>query len=76
MNETDPGEAGEPIRTAALMAVIYSDRLEEYAHRIKARLWSGDHRLQVNALADVAEAGFIANRLYGYLEKMINHKTE
>jgi hypothetical protein len=73
ITETD---TDEPIRTPALMAVIYAGRLEEYAHRINVRLWSGDHRLQVNAVADAAEAGFISTKLYGYLEKLINHKTE
>jgi hypothetical protein len=70
---TDPDE---PSRTPALMAVIYADRLEQYALRIKDRLWSGDRRLQVNALADAAEANQISVRLYGYLEKMINLKEK
>lgn len=68
---TDPDE---PIHSPALMAVIYADRLVEYATRIKARIWSGDRRLQISALADAAESNQISVRLYGYLQKMINQK--
>jgi hypothetical protein len=71
MNDPD-----EPILTPVLKAVIYADRLELYAQRIKAKLWSGDHRLQINALADAAEANQVSARLYGYLKKMINGETE
>jgi hypothetical protein len=70
---TDPDE---PIHSPALMAIIYADRLLEYATRIKARLWSGDRRLQIAAMADAAEANQISVRLYGYLQKMVNRKEE
>lgn len=67
-------ESDEPPSTPALTAIVYADRLVLYSDRIKRKLWSGDKRLQVDALADAAEAGFIASRLYGYLQKMINGK--
>jgi hypothetical protein len=69
-------EPEEPIHSPALMAVIYADRLQAYAHRITDRLWSGDRRLQIAAMADAAEANQISVRLYGYLQKMVNRKEE
>jgi hypothetical protein len=39
-------------------------RIECYAARIREKLWQGDHRKVVDALADTAELGEIGRRLY------------
>jgi hypothetical protein len=58
------------------VARVAAKRLERYSHLVKDKIWSADHRLLIDALADCAEAHEIARRLYGYLEKLIkNHRS-
>jgi hypothetical protein len=43
-------------------------RIERYTRRAKGKVWSGERRELVNAMADVAEVGEISRRLYKLLE--------
>jgi hypothetical protein len=50
---------------------VAAKRLERYSHKVKDEIWCGDRRKLFDALADVAEAGEIARRLYIALAKVI-----
>jgi len=57
------------------LARVAAKRLETYSRRSKDKIWSGQRDKFIDAMADVAEAGEIARRLYGYLEKVIKDST-
>jgi hypothetical protein len=50
---------------------VAAKRLERYSRKVKDGIWIGDRRKLIDAMADVAEAGEIARRLYTALEKVI-----
>ena len=43
-------------------------RLQRYTRRVKDKVWSGERRKLVDAMADIAEVGEICRRLYKRLE--------
>jgi hypothetical protein len=47
-------------------------RLERYCWRSKNKIWRGDRRDLIDAMADVAEAGEIARRLYLAIQKHVS----
>lgn len=59
---------GADLHAAKVAAV----RLQRYSRKVKDGIWIGDRRKLIDALADVAEAGEIARRLYDALQKVIN----
>lgn len=70
MTDPDP----EPTPSPMLYTVIYTDRLNTYATAIQAKVWSGDRRQLISAMADAAEAHEIARRLYDFLSTVINQR--
>jgi hypothetical protein len=46
-------------------------RLERYAQRSREKLWQGKRDDLIRAMADVAETGEIARRLYKALEQLL-----
>jgi hypothetical protein len=47
-------------------------RVERYAPRVKAKIWTAD---LIGALSDIAETGEIARRLYGSIQSRINSSS-
>ena len=48
---------------------VQAKRLQRYSERVKAGIWTGTKDDLITALADCAEAGEIARRLYLLLQK-------
>ena len=48
---------------------VQAKRLERYAIRTKDKIWKGDRNDLIDALADAAETGEIARRLYHQLQQ-------
>lgn len=47
-------------------------RLERYARRVREKIWTGDRDDILSVLADLAETGEIARRLYSLLQHHIS----
>ena len=50
---------------------LYTKTLERYSKRVKDAVWSANERDLIDALADIAEVGEIARRLYPQLRTWI-----
>jgi hypothetical protein len=53
---------------------VSAKRLERYSYRVKEKIWLGTRDDLVSALAEVAETGEIARRLYSAVQEAINDK--
>ena len=51
-------------------------RLERYCRRAKDKIWAGDRRSLINAMADVAEVAEIARRLRNYLVEHLQQQQD
>jgi hypothetical protein len=71
-----PDPPDDPIPTPMLNVVTGAARLKRYSTHIDTKVWSGQHRHLINALADIAEAGEICRRMYNDLCKVINSKSK
>jgi hypothetical protein len=58
------------------MIRLYAKRLETRSRRVKDAIWTGDRRQLLNTLADIAETGEIARRLYSQLQQSINATSQ
>jgi hypothetical protein len=49
-------------------------RLERYYRRVKDKIWTGNRADLIQALADIAELGEIARRLYDHLRDYLKEE--